>query len=40
MEYVKKFPKEASFEQGNFLKGYTLSNGSLGLKMDYYESAI
>lgn len=37
MEYVKKFPKEASFEQGNFLKGYTLSNGNLGLKMDYID---
>lgn len=37
MEYVKKFPKEANFERGTFFKGYTLSDGSLGLEIDYID---
>ena len=31
-KYVKKFPKEPSFERGTFFKGYYLSEGKLGLK--------
>lgn len=37
MEYIKKFPKEESFERDMFFKGYTLSDGSLGLEMDYID---
>lgn len=36
MEYVKKFPKEVSFEKGNFFKGYKLSE-ELGVEVDYID---
>ncbi len=37
MEYIKKFPKEASFERGTFFKGYALSDGNLGVEIDYID---
>ena len=36
-EYIKKFPKEPSFERGTFFKGFTLSDGKLGVEMDYID---
>ena len=36
-KYVKKFPKEPSFERGTFFKGYYLSEGKLGIEVDYID---
>lgn len=36
-EYIKKFPKEPSFEIGKFFKGFKLSDGKLGIEMDYID---
>ncbi|MCI8546286.1 MAG: hypothetical protein HFJ44_03545 [Clostridia bacterium] len=36
MEYVKKFPKEVSFETKDFFKGYQLSS-KLGIEVDYID---
>lgn len=36
MEYIKKFPKEVSFETKNFFKGYQLSE-KLGIEVDYID---
>ena len=36
-EFIKKFPKEPSFERGRFFKGFILSDGKLGIEMDYID---
>ena len=36
-DYVKKFPEEPSFEKGKFFKGFILSDGKLGVEMDYID---
>lgn len=36
-DYVKKFPKKVSFERGKFFKGFILSDGKLGIEMDYID---
>lgn len=36
-EYIKKFPKEPTFERGTFFKGFILSDGKLGVEMDYID---
>lgn len=35
--YVKKFPKTPDFECNNFFKGYYLSDGKLGIEVDYID---
>lgn len=37
MEYVKKFPSKNDFETEGYFKGYTLSNGKLGIELDYID---
>lgn len=36
-EYVKKFPKEPSFENKSHFKGYILNEGKLGIEVDYID---
>lgn len=36
MKYINKFPKEVSFENGEFFKGYELSK-NLGVEVDYID---
>ena len=38
--YVKKFPKTSDFECNNFFKGYYLSDGKLGIEVDYFITTI
>ncbi len=38
--YVKKFPKTPDFECNNFFKGYYLSDGKLGIEVDYFITTI
>lgn len=36
-DYVKKFPEEPSFEKETFFRGFILSDGKLGVEMDYID---
>lgn len=36
-KYIKKFPQSPDFEQSNFFKGYYLSEGKLGIEVDYID---
>lgn len=38
-EYIKKFPKEPTFERGTFFKEFILSDGKIGVEMDYIRYA-
>lgn len=36
-KYIKKFPKLPDFGQDNFFSGYYLSDGKLGVEVDYID---
>ncbi len=39
-KYIKEFSQYPDFEHNNFLKGYYLSKGKLGIEVDYIDMMI
>lgn len=39
-KYIKKFPKTPDFERNGYFRGYYLSEGKLGVEVDYIDMIV